>query len=143
MIGKTISHYVVLRRLGQGGMGEVFLAEDTLLERKVALKFLATQPGHDEAGGRRFLEEAKAAAAIDHPYVCKIYEAGEAEGRAFIGMEFVEGETLQARLERTRVPLPVALQITLEISEALVRAHASGVVHRDLKPANKIGRAHV
>src|SRR5262249_12666259 len=126
MIGERVSHYEVLSKLGQGGMGEVFLARDLSLGRKVALKFLTPDTPRS-----RILQEAKAAAAIDHPFVCKIYEIGEADGAAFIGMEFVEGETLQGRLAAAALPLKIAEQIAEQIAEALSKAHASGVIHRD------------
>src|SRR6516225_3240862 len=136
MIGQRVSHYEVLSKLGQGGMGEVFLAQDLSLNRKVALKFLTPNHLGGHVARRRILEEAKAAGAIDHPFVCKVYEVGEANGAAFIGMEFVEGETLQTRLREAALPLKIAQQIASEIAEALVKAHACGVIHRDLKPAN-------
>lgn len=117
-------------------MGEVYLAEDTLLDRKVALKFLSAEDRQDPVARRRFLREAKAAAAIDHPYVCKIYEAGEENGEVFIAMEFVEGEDLFHRFRKGRLPLEEALRIAMEIVEGLSRAHEGGVVHRDLKPSN-------
>jgi eukaryotic-like serine/threonine-protein kinase len=133
---KAFSHYTVLGHLGSGGMGEVCLAHDTSLDRKVALKFLPEATQRDTTAQRRFLAEAKAAAAIDHPYVCKIYEIGEVEGKAFIAMEYVEGETLKQRLSRAQLPLKLTLQITLEIGEAVAKGHELGIVHRDLKPAN-------
>lgn len=117
-------------------MGEVFLAEDTLLDRRVALKFLSEEDRLDPVARRRFLREAKAAAAIDHPYICKIYEAGEENGEVFIAMEFVEGEDLYRRFRKGRLPVEEALRIGLEIVEGLARAHEGGVVHRDLKPSN-------
>ena len=131
-----MSRYRVLGRIGQGGMGEVFLAEDRELERRVALKFLAPALREDAAAMARLKREAKAAAALDHPYVCKVYDMGEAEGRAFISMEFVDGETLGARLEKGPLPTREALRLAVEITEALERAHAGGIVHRDLKPSN-------
>ena len=136
MIGQNISHYKITEKLGEGGMGEVYLAEDTSLKRKVALKFLPDYLQQDEVAQKRFLREAQSAAALDHPYICKIYEAGEADGQSFIAMEYIEGETLKDRLDRGPLPLREALQIALEISEALDKAHQLGIVHRDLKPAN-------
>jgi eukaryotic-like serine/threonine-protein kinase len=136
MIGQRVSHYEVLSKLGQGGMGVVFLARDLSLDRKVALKFLTPNLSSDRINQRRILEEAKAAGAIDHPFVCKIYEVGETNGTAFIVMEFVEGETLQTRIRDAALPLKIAQQIASEIVEALVKAHSIGVIHRDLKPAN-------
>jgi eukaryotic-like serine/threonine-protein kinase len=126
----------VLGRLGSGGMGEVFLAQDNFLDRKVALKFLPEANQNNTVARRRLLDEAKAAASLDHPYVCKIYEVGEVEGKIFIAMELVEGETLKLRLGRAQLPLKLTLQITMEIAEALAKAHEHRIVHRDLKPAN-------
>src|SRR5512136_554042 len=99
MIGKTVSHYRILDRIGQGGMGEVFLADDTSLHRKVALKFLPPEMQQDSAARKRFLREARSAAALDHPYLCHINEVGEAEGTDFIVMEYVEGQTLMKKLQ--------------------------------------------
>ncbi len=138
MIGEKVRHYVVEAKLGQGGMGEVYLVRDTLLGRSVALKFLPQELADDSSARLRFLREAKAAAAIDHPYVCKIYEAGQSGGRAFICTEFVEGEMLQVRIQRAPLSLHDALRIASEIAEAVAKAHERGVVHRDLKPANII-----
>jgi serine/threonine protein kinase len=136
MIGKTISHYKVLKKLGQGGMGEVFLAQDKKLGRKVALKFLPEQLQQDPAIQKRFVREAKSAAAIDHPYICKIYETQEIEGQTFIAMEYVEGQTLSAKLARGRLPLKEALSIAIEMAEAFEEIHDNRFVHRDLKPSN-------
>jgi TolB-like protein/Flp pilus assembly protein TadD/predicted Ser/Thr protein kinase len=136
MIGQTISHYHITQKLGAGGMGEVFLAQDISLDRKVAVKFLPDEVENQPQARKRFLREAKAAAAIDHPFICHIYETGEAEGRIFIAMEYVAGETLGARLARGPMPLNQALQAFSEISEALEEAHERGIVHRDLKPSN-------
>jgi len=117
-------------------MGEVYLAEDTSLKRKVALKFLPEYLQSDEVAQKRFLREAQSAAALDHPYICHIHEVGEAEGKSFIAMEYVEGHTLKDRLDQGRVPLEDALLIGSEVAEALEKAHKAGVVHRDLKPSN-------
>ncbi|MDA2926464.1 protein kinase [Acidobacteria bacterium AH-259-G07] len=137
MIGKTISHYQVLEKLGQGGMGEVFLALDTSLDRKVALKFLPESMQQHPVARKRLLREARSAAALDHPYICHIHEIGEVEGRDFIAMEYVEGQTLKARLAQdTPIPLEEVLKIAAEIAEALEKAHQRGIVHRDLKPSN-------
>ena len=135
-IGQTFSHYEILAKLGKGGMGEVVLARDPTLDRRVALKFLSENLGQDEIAKKRFLREAKSAAALDHPYICKIYETGEAEGRPFIAMEYVRGETLEHRITRGALPLVEAQRIAHEIAEALETAHQEGIVHRDLKPAN-------
>ncbi len=134
--GATLGRYQVLNRLGQGGMGEVYLALDTVLDRRVALKLL-TVKNHDDPGARkRLVREAKAAAAIDHPYICKIYEAGEDGDRAFIAMEFLEGETLADRLRRGPLAWDEFRTLALESVEALTKAHDLGVAHRDLKPSN-------
>jgi eukaryotic-like serine/threonine-protein kinase len=117
-------------------MGEVYLADDTLLQRKVALKFLPAELQTDGQARQRFLHEAKSAAALDHPYICHINEVGEADGKNFIVMEYVEGQTLQKRLEQGPMPLEEVLEISLEITEALEEAHKKGIIHRDLKPAN-------
>jgi serine/threonine protein kinase len=117
-------------------MGEVYLAEDTRLDRKVALKFLPQYLQQDEVAQKRFVREAKSAAAIDHPYICKIYEPGETEDYSFIAMEYVEGETLQKRMDQGPLALKETLHIASEMAEALEEAHKKGIVHRDLKPAN-------
>jgi eukaryotic-like serine/threonine-protein kinase len=131
-----ISHYTLLRRLGAGGMGEVYLAHDSRLDRQVAVKLLAPNIRDDPEARARFLREAKAAAAIDHPYVCKVFDAGDDDGLVFIGMEFVDGITLQQRLKDERLPVAECIRIAIEIAEALIKAHAAGFVHRDLKPGN-------
>jgi len=134
--GDKIKHYELIRLLGKGGMGEVYLARDTVLERNVAMKFLPDVLEDDPKMRERFLREAKSAAALDHPFICKIYETGSCEGKGYIVMEYVEGETLKDRMERERVPLKEAIRISLEVGEALENAHKAGIVHRDLKPAN-------
>ena len=136
MIGQTISHYKITEKLGEGGMGEVYLAEDTSLKRKVALKFLPDYLQQDEVAQKRFLREAQSAAALDHPYICKIYETGDADGKSFIAMEYVKGQTLKEKLLEGPVRLKETLQIGMEIAEALEEAHKAGIAHRDLKPAN-------
>ena len=136
MVGKTISHYKIIDKLGQGGMGEVYLGEDTKLDRKVALKFLPDLLHQDPVAEKRFLREAKSAAALDHPFICNIYEAGEEDGRSFISMEYVQGATLKDKLEDGSLALKDALEIATEIAEALETAHKENIVHRDLKPSN-------
>jgi TolB-like protein/tRNA A-37 threonylcarbamoyl transferase component Bud32 len=131
-----ISHYRILEKLGEGGMGEVYLAEDTVLDRKVALKFLARGLQEDPLARQRFLREAKSAAATEHPYVCQIFEVGEADGRSFISMEYVGGETLKETLDQGPLSVERVLVLASEIAEALEEAHREKVVHRDLKPAN-------
>jgi tetratricopeptide (TPR) repeat protein/predicted Ser/Thr protein kinase len=134
--GSRISHYQILRQLGKGGMGEVWLAHDSILDRQVAIKFLPENLQIDSLTRERFLREAKAAAALDHPFICKIYETGEGAGRTYIVMEYVEGCNLQDKMKETAISARDALQIALEVAEALEVAHAKGIVHRDLKPAN-------
>jgi formylglycine-generating enzyme required for sulfatase activity/dienelactone hydrolase len=137
MIGQTISHFHVLEKLGGGGMGVVYLAEDTRLKRKVALKFLPPHLSTDTAARQRFEQEAKAASALDHPNVCTIYEIGDAEdGQTFIAMAHYEGETLKEKLERGALQTGEALEIAQQVAEGLATAHEQGIVHRDIKPAN-------
>ena len=132
--GTVLLQYRVVEKIGRGGMGEVFLAEDTILNRRVALKFLRADV--NEIEGHGILSEARSAAAIDHPYVCKIFSTGEAAGKPFIVMEFVDGETLRKHLKAGPVPFRRALSILIEITEALVEAHGKGMIHCDLKPEN-------
>ncbi len=134
MIGREIGQFRVRARLGQGGMGEVYLADDTALRRKVALKFVAG--GADPDAGRRLQHEAYAVAALDHPFICKVFEAGEHDGQRYIAMEYVEGQTLKDRLAAGPLPAGEATRLAKELSEALEFAHTRGIVHRDLKPAN-------
>lgn len=136
MIGQNVGHYTVLQELGRGGMGRVYLAQDTSLDRKVALKFLPEHVEQNPTARLRFLREAQCAAAIDHPYICKIYEIGEFEGKDFISMEYVRGQTLKDEMAEYRLPLEKVLQIGSEIAEALESAHKEGIMHRDLKPSN-------
>lgn len=136
MIGQTIGHYKIVSKLGEGGMGEVFLAEDTKLDRKVALKFLPPQVAGDADVLARFKREAKAAAALNHPNIVTVHEIGEHEGRAYIAMGYVDGELLSAPIARKDLTIDRALQIMLEICDGLAKAHAAGIVHRDLKPDN-------
>jgi len=131
--GTRINQYEIVSTLGAGGMGEVFLANDKRLGRKVAIKFLTADDDH---AGRRLLAEAKAAAHLDHPNICAIYEVGEAEDSNFIVFQYVEGETLEARLERGPIEVSEALAIAAQIADALAEAHAHGIVHRDVKPQN-------
>jgi eukaryotic-like serine/threonine-protein kinase len=128
--------YTVLAELGRGGMGEVYLAEDTSLDRKVAIKFLPEEMYQDPTARSRFIREAKAAAALDHPYICSIHEVGETENRLFFAMEYVPGKTLRDRISEGPLPLEQALSIAEEIAEALQVAHEKGIIHRDIKPAN-------
>ena len=137
MIGETISHYRIARQLGAGGMGVVYEAVDTRLDRMVALKFLPPESTRDPGAKARFIHEAKAASAIDHPNVCNIYEIGETDdGQLFLAMARYEGETLKERIARGPLPISEALDITRQVAEGLTEAHARGIVHRDIKPAN-------
>jgi len=139
MIGKTISHYKILEKLGAGGMGEVYLAEDTELDRKVALKFLPPQYTEDPEINARFKREAKAAAALNHPNIITIHEIGEHEGKAFIAMEYVEGQSLKDVVRNGHdrsLPINQILDYASQICEGLSEAHHAGIVHRDIKPEN-------
>ena len=136
MLGATISHYKITGKLGEGGMGVVYKAEDTALERTVALKFLAPHLLQDEESLKRFHREAKAAAALSHPNICRVYEIGEADGNTFISMEFVEGESLDQRIGQSPLPVSEALGIAEQIAKGLEAAHEKGIVHRDIKPGN-------
>ena len=136
MTGKTISHYKILAKVGEGGMGVVYKAEDTKLKRPVALKFLAPHLLEDEEARKRFHREAQAAAALHHPNVCTIHEIGEADGQTFLAMAFLEGESLDNKIEQAPLTLKVALEIARQIALGLEAAHEKGVVHRDIKPGN-------
>jgi non-specific serine/threonine protein kinase len=137
MIGKTISHYRILEKLGEGGMGVVYRAEDTKLKRTVALKFLPTELTRDHEAKERFMQEAQAASALDHPNICTIHEIEETEdGQLFIAMAFYEGETLKERIERGLIKTEEAIEIAIQAAQGLGRAHEAGIVHRDIKPAN-------
>ena len=134
VIGKTISHYRILDKLGSGGMGEVYVAEDTTLNRKVALKFQSVAP--DSAAKQRFMQEARAAAKLRHSNIVHIYEVGEADGQPFFAMEYVEGETLDRRIGKTTGEISEIIRIAADIADALDEAHRAGITHRDIKPAN-------
>ncbi len=136
MTGKIVLHYKIANRLGAGGMGEVYRAEDTRLGRPVALKFLPASYQYDPDRRARFFREARAASALRSPYVAAIYDIGEHEGAAFIAMEFVEGELLSAKLERGPLPIIDAVDIAMQVADALDEAHGLGIVHRDIKSAN-------
>ncbi|MFY9608029.1 MAG: protein kinase [Blastocatellia bacterium] len=133
---RFISHYRIVSKLGAGGMGEVYLAEDTQLDRKVAIKFLPSESVADEQAKKRLVREAKAAGKLDHPNICAIHEVGEANGQSFIVMQYVEGETLASRIHRKPTELKESLDIAVQVTDALAEAHSRGIIHRDIKPAN-------
>ncbi len=147
MIGKTISHYRIIEKLGQGGMGVVYRAEDTKLRRPVALKFLphhATGAGQQE---KRFIHEAQAAAALDHQNICTVHEIDEDDGRIFIAMAFIEGYSLDDAIAVGPLKLTDTTNIAIQVAEGLAAAHEKGIVHRDIKPGNVMitprGRAKI
>src|SRR5213592_632559 len=136
LVGKELGHYQVLSLLGAGGMGEVYLAEDIRLKRKVALKLLPAELTANRDRLRRFEQEAQSASALNHPNIITIYEIGQVDGLHFIVTEFIEGETLRQRMATARMNLPVELDVATQVASALAAAHSAGIVHRDLKPEN-------
>ena len=136
MIGQTLSHFKITAKLGEGGMGEVYRAEDTKLGREVAIKVLRPTVAENSEFRARFDREAKAISSLNHPNICTLYEVGHEDGTHFLVMELIEGESLAERLESGPLPLDQVLRYGAQITEALDQAHKQGIVHRDLKPGN-------
>src|SRR5712691_3810713 len=136
--GTRLGRYEIRSKLGEGGMGEVYLAEDTQLGRRVAIKLLPPETISDEHARKRLVREARAAATLDHPHICSVYEVGEANGRSFIAMQYIEGETLDLKLKQKPLELKDSLTIASQVADALAEAHTHGIIHRDVKPANII-----
>jgi serine/threonine protein kinase len=135
-IGRTVQSYKILERVGEGGMGVVYRGEDVRLKRHVAIKFLGTHLMGDPRQRRRFIREAQAVAALDHPSICKVFDIGEADGRPYIVSAYIQGDSLEDVIRRGKLPLPTAIKYSIQMAEALQTSHAQGILHRDLKPAN-------
>src|SRR6266851_4139871 len=138
MLGRQLGSYKILSQLGAGGMGEVYLAEDTKLNRKVAIKFILASSTADEQAQKRLIREAQAAAKLDHPNICAVYEVGQQDNVSFIVMQYVEGQTLATRLQGKPLGLGDTLNISIQIAGALSAAHSQGIIHRDIKSQNII-----
>src|SRR5262249_22312917 len=136
--GRTIEHYRILKKIGQGAMGVVYQSEDTTLARSVAIKFLPEELSNDLQALERFRREAKVASALNHPNICTVHEVGEHEGVPFIVMEYVTGQSLDKLIGPEGLPIGLVIKYALQVTDALIKAHAAGIVHRDLKPANII-----
>src|SRR6185436_3982739 len=133
---ETIAHYRIMEPIGAGGMGAVYKAYDKKLDRIVAVKVLPPEYVSQQDRRRRFFQEARAASALNHPHILTVYDVGEDEGRPYIAMEYVEGETLRQKIKSQALPIKLALDIAIQIAEGLTKAHEAGIIHRDLKPEN-------
>ena len=137
MIGKTINHYKILEKLGEGGMGVVYKAEDTKLKRMVAMKFLPRGSGENEEAKKRFINEARAASALDHPNICTLHEIGDTkDGQMYMTMAYYDGQSLKDKLEDGPLPVAEAVDMAIQTAKGLARAHEEDITHRDIKPAN-------